>query len=163
MTQQAGLALFKTELFKSLEETFERTQGIYLDRGTSLFETLEGVSAEEASRSSGSNCATLAAQVEHVAFYLDVLVDVIKNESIEKVNWRAIWENVREVTPERWEAQKQKLRESHRRILDTLQNYDKWDSEYGISGALAVLTHSAYHLGGLRQALCAIRSNTTND
>ncbi|HEX6730897.1 MAG TPA: hypothetical protein VF074_12820 [Pyrinomonadaceae bacterium] len=163
MTEQAGLELFKTELFKCLEETFERTHGIYLDRGTSLFDTIEGVSAQEASRSSGKNCATLAAQVEHVAFYLDVLVDIIKNENIEKINWRAIWENVREVTPERWEEQKQKLRESHRQILDTLKNYDKWDSEYGISGALAVLTHTAYHLGGLRQALCAIRSNTTND
>ena len=158
MTQQAGLELFKTELFKCLEETFERTQGIYLDRGTSLFETLEGVSAEEASRSSGSNCATLAAQVEHVTFYLDVLVDIMKNERIEKVNWREIWAEVKEVTPERWAEQKQKLRESHNRLIDMLENYDKWDGEYGISGALAVLTHTAYHLGGLRQALCAIRS-----
>jgi hypothetical protein len=158
MTQQAGLELFKTSLFQCLEETFERTQGIYLDRGTSLFETLEGVSAEEASRSSGSNCATLAAQVEHVAFYLDVLVDVMKNERVEKVNWREIWENVREVTPEQWQEEKQKLRESHKRVIETLKNYDKWDGEYGISGALAVLTHTAYHLGGLRQTLCAIRS-----
>lgn len=158
MTQHEALELFKTELFKCLEETFERTQGIYLDRGTSLFETLAGVSAEEASRSSGSNCATLAAQVEHVSFYLDVLVDVMKNESIGKINWREIWENVREVTPERWEEQKQKLRESHKRVTDSLRNYDKWDGEYGISGALAILTHTAYHLGGLRQTLCAIRS-----
>jgi hypothetical protein len=163
MTPQNGLELFKTELFKCLEETFERTHGIYLDRGTSLFETLEGVSAEEASRASGSNCATLAAQVEHVAFYLDVLVEGMKNESIGKINWREIWENVRAVTPERWEVQKQRLRESHRRVLDTLKSYDKWDGEYGISGALAVLTHTAYHLGGLRQALCSIRSTTTHD
>jgi hypothetical protein len=163
MTQQDELGLFKTELFKCLEETFERTHGIFLDRGTSLFPTLEGVSAEEASRSSGSNCATLAAQVEHVAFYLDVLVDIMKNERVEKVNWREIWENVREVTPERWEDEKQKLRESHQRIVETLKNYDKWDGEYGISGALAVLTHTAYHLGALRQTLCAIRSPTTHD
>jgi DinB superfamily len=160
MTQQVGLELFKAELFKCLEETFESTHGIYLDRGTSLFETLEGVSAEEASRASGKNCATLAAQVDHVAFYLDVLVDVMKNEKVEKVNWREIWENVREVTPERWEEQKQKLRQSHQQVLDTLKNYDKWETEYGIAGALAILTHTAYHLGGLRQALCAIRSTT---
>jgi hypothetical protein len=160
MMQQIGLELFKSELFRFLEETFERTRGIYLDRGTSLFETLEGVSAEEASLASAKNCATLAAQVDHVAFYLDVLVDVMKNEKVEKVNWREIWENVREVTPERWEEQKQKLRQSHQQVLDTLKNYDKWETEYGIAGALAILTHTAYHLGGLRQALCAIRSTT---
>ena len=162
MTQQAGIELFKKAIFQCLDETFEKTQGIYLDRGTSLFETLEGVSAEEASRASGANCATLAAQVEHVRFYLDVLVDVMTNEKVEKVNWREIWDSVRQVTPKQWEEEKQRLRQSHQGILDTLKNYDKWEGEYGISGGLAVLTHTAYHLGGIRQTLCAIRSSTTN-
>lgn len=162
MTQQGGIDLFKKALFECLGETFESTRGIFLDRGTSLFETLEGVSAEEASLASGTNCATLAAQVEHARFYLDVLDDVMKKEKVEKVNWREIWETVRAVTPEQWDEEKQRLRQSHQRLMDTLKNYDKWESEYGISGALAVLTHTAYHLGGIRQTLCAIRSTTTH-
>jgi hypothetical protein len=41
---------FANNLFAMMEETFEsKHHGIYLDRGTSLFETLETVSAEEAS------------------------------------------------------------------------------------------------------------------
>ncbi len=32
------------------DETFEQVQGMYLDKGTSLFETLATVTAEEASR-----------------------------------------------------------------------------------------------------------------
>jgi hypothetical protein len=38
------------ELLDLLDETFEHTQGIFLDRGHSSFETLEEVSADEASR-----------------------------------------------------------------------------------------------------------------
>jgi hypothetical protein len=42
-----------------------------LDDGTSLFETLETVSAQEASIPVGGKCASLAAQVAHVIFYIE--------------------------------------------------------------------------------------------
>ncbi len=158
MTDQATIELFKKELLECLGETFERVRGIYLDRGTSLFETLEGVSAEEASRPAAANTATLAAQVEHVRFYLDVLDDAMRREESTKVDWREIWQSVREVTPEEWEAQKRRLRESYERVLTTIRNYDRWGSEYGIAGSLAVLTHTAYHLGGIRTTLAVVRA-----
>jgi hypothetical protein len=62
---------FAEALLTVLEETFEKVQGIFLDRGTSLFETLETITAEEASVPVGGRCATLAAQVKHTAFYLE--------------------------------------------------------------------------------------------
>ena len=101
---------------------------------------------------------SLAAHVEHVRFYLDVLNDVMQKEEVTKVDWREIWQSVREVTPEEWEGQRRRLRESYERVLGTIRNYDRWQGEYGISGSLAVLTHTAYHLGGIRQAVCGIRS-----
>jgi len=64
---------FKQALYAILDETFDDVKGIYLDKGTSMFETLATVSAEEASIPVGGKCATLAAQVKHTAFYLDVL------------------------------------------------------------------------------------------
>jgi len=158
MTKQIALEQFTKELFECLDETFERHHGIYIDKGTSLFETLETVSAEEASRPIAENCATIAAQVEHVRFYLDVLGDAMRKEEVTKVDWREIWQNVRGVTPEEWEAQKRSLRESYERVMATLKNYDRWEGEYGVAGSLAILTHTAYHLGGIRQALCAIKS-----
>lgn len=159
MTDKIKLEQFTKELFECLDETFEHHHGIYLDKGTSLFETLETASAEEASRQIAENCATVAAQVEHVRFYLDVLDDAMRKEEVTKVDWREIWQTVREVTPEEWEAQKRRLKESYERVMATLKNYDKWEGEYGVAGALAILTHTAYHLGGIRQALCAIKSS----
>ena len=47
MTQQISAELFTTNLYALLTETFESVQGIYLDGGTSLFETLADITAEE--------------------------------------------------------------------------------------------------------------------
>jgi hypothetical protein len=157
MSDQSAIELFKKELSKCLEETFQSVRGVYLDKGTSLFETLDSVSAEEASRPVVENGATVAAHVEHVRFYLDVLNEVIQKEEVMKVDWREIWQNVRVVTPDEWEGQKRRLRESYEEVLHTLKNYDKWEGEYGISGSLGILAHTAYHLGGIRQALGVVR------
>ena len=159
MSEQIAVGRFTKELFECLEETFEKVHGVYLDKGTSLFETLDGLTAREASRSAAPGCATVAAQVEHVRFYLDVLDEVIRKEEVTKVDWREVWQSVGEVSPEEWEALKLSLRESYGKVTATLKGYDRWEGDYGVAGALAVLTHTAYHLGGIRQALCAIRSS----
>jgi len=151
------LEQLKKSIFECLDETFVEVHGIYLDKGCSLFPTLEGVSAQEASGSASPDSATLAAQVEHVRFYLDVLNDIIKTKEIVKVDWKEIWRTVNQVTPEEWEQQKRKLRESYDRVMTTLRSIDRWDGEDDIAGALSILSHTAYHLGGIRQALGAIR------
>lgn len=63
-------ALLKSTLLEVLDETFERHHGIYLDEGTSLLETLGGIDHRQASVPVGGGCATLAAQVAHVTFYV---------------------------------------------------------------------------------------------
>ena len=117
MSAQIPAKRFKKALFRCLDETSSNVHGIYLDKGTTLFETLEGVSAEEASRAISSNSATIAAQVEHVRFYLDVLDEYLRSGEEKTNNWREIWETVREVTPEQWEDLKRRLIESHKRAM----------------------------------------------
>jgi hypothetical protein len=78
MSPQIPVKRFKKALLACLEETFSNVQGMYLDKGTTLYETLDGVSAEEASQAISSKSATIAAQVEHIRFYLDVLNDFMR-------------------------------------------------------------------------------------
>ena len=149
---------FTRALFESLDEAFDVHHGIYLDKGTSLFETLEAVTAAEASRAAGTGCASLAAQVAHITFYLEVIERYMLTGDGGKPDWRAIWRTVRAVTPDEWASLKQQLRETSDRVRAMLRNRETWDDEQGVGGALAILAHTAYHLGGLRQALCALRS-----
>ena len=160
MDGQAALQRIKKPLMACFDETFSSVHGIYLDKGTTLFETLEGVSANEASQSLGPGTATVAAQVDHLSLYLDVLDDYIHTSQDPKTNWREIWETVREVTPEQWEQIKQNLRDSYDKVKTTLNSFEDWTGKNEVSGALAIVVHSAYHLGGIRQALAGIRANT---
>ena len=158
MSAQIPVKRFKKALLACLDETFSTVQGIYLDKGTTLYETLDGVSAGEASQALSANSATIAAQVEHVRFYLDVLDDYMRTGEDKTNNWREIWERVRAVTPEEWEDIKRRLRQSHERVMATINSFENWDGKYDIAGALSILVHTAYHLGGIRVALAAIRA-----
>jgi hypothetical protein len=147
----------KEAFLDALNETFENVHGIYLDKNTSLFETLETISAQEASQPVGQRCASIAAQVAHVRFYLDVLEHDMHNESPDKVDWGEIWRTVEAVTPEEWESSQDQLKASYQRILKLMQGFDTWDGENDISASLSVIVHTAYHLGEIRQALCTIK------
>jgi hypothetical protein len=157
MSQQIDQERFTAELFAVLKETFEQVQGIYLDRGTSLFETLAQISAAEASRPVSAQCASLAAQVAHVTFYLDVLERFLRTRQNEKADWGDIWRRVKAVTPEAWANSQQQLKQTYQRLLETLRNLEDWDDGDTIGGALGIVAHTAYHLGEIRQALCVIK------
>lgn len=141
----------------ALEESFEDVQGMYLDRGTSIFETLATISAEEASRPVSANCASIAAHVAHMRFYMEMTLRFIRGER-ERVDWGEIWRTVREVTPEEWAASQQRLRETYQQIREVAHT-TTWEGENEIGGALALLMHNAYHLGEIRQALCTIKAS----
>lgn len=144
-------------LFDVLDEAFVTHHGIFLDRGTSLFETLDTITAAEASIPVGGRCATLAAQVAHVNFYLEVLEAYLLEKDIGKVDWGDIWRRVNIVSVEEWESYRDQLRETYRRILFMLQGLEDWNAERLIGGTLAIAVHTAYHLGEIRQALCTLK------
>ena len=157
MSTPIQLDHFNQALYLLLDETFDNVQGIYLDKGTSFFETLATISAAEASIPVGGKCATVAAQVKHVAFYLDVLEEGVRTQTFSQQDWDKIWRETSTVTPDEWEAIKSGLRESYDRIKVLIADTTEWPSEREIGGAMATIVHTAYHLGEIRQALCTLR------
>jgi hypothetical protein len=157
MSTQIQMDYFTKALYGLLDETFDNVHGYFLDKGTSMFETLVTISAEEASLPVGGKCATLAAQVKHVAFYLDVLEKVVRTQQYERQDWDKIWRETSAVTPEEWDALKSSLRQSYDRIKTLINNTTEWSSERQIGGIIATIAHTAYHLGEIRQALCSVK------
>jgi hypothetical protein len=139
-----------------LDETFESVQGIYLDGGTSLFETLAGISAEQASIPVSEKCASIAAQVKHVNFYLEVLERYMLENDNSRADWGEVWRTTREVTPEEWQTIVETLKTTYRRIRKRLAALEVWSAERPLEGVLAIITHTAYHLGEIRQATCVV-------
>jgi len=153
---QIPAALFTSELFDLFEETFVQVDGHYLDRGTSLFETLDTISAEVASRPIGATCATIAAQVAHVRFYIDHLGQFMAGNDPGKADWGEIWSTISAVTTDEWDASRASLRDSYQNTRTLMTGFTTWEGEDDIGGALSVLVHTAYHLGEIRQALCTV-------
>jgi hypothetical protein len=149
---------FTKALFTLLDETFDNVHGYYLDKNTSLFETLASITADEASIPVGGKCATLAAQVKHIAFYLDVIEKSVRDPNYPKADWGEIWRTVNRVTPDEWKSIQDELRANYNNIKNLIESAPAWQGEAEIGGAIAIIAHTAYHLGEIRQALCSIRS-----
>lgn len=157
MTTSIPVERFTNELMFVIEESFESVHGIFLDKGTSLLETLAGITAEEASIPVGGKCATLAAQVAHICFYLGVLDHYMTTGQDVGSDWGEVWRTVKGVTPEEWTALQERLRQAYQHLREGVKNYQTWEVEFSIAGAIGVAAHTAYHLGEIRQALCTLK------
>ncbi len=157
MTKQIDISEVAAGFRFLLTETFESVQGAYLDQGTSLFETLAGISAAGASQPMGA-CATIAAHVAHTRYYLEVLEDRMFGRDLSYVNWDQIWDEVGAVDEAQWESMIADLKSTYQRILGHLDSADDWQGITELSSMLGIIAHSAYHLGEIRQMMCHLES-----
>lgn len=152
---------FLKDVLVILRETFEGSpegQGsAYLDRGIGVFPTIETLSAEQVSKE--INDITIAAHTEHFKFYLDRLCEFIKGRT-EPVNWEQSW-LIDEVNEEEWTHLRESVRQSYDNVLRTFAEIETWNQD-NIGDAIAIIAHTAYHLGAIRQIMKAIQKNENN-
>ena len=153
MSETIATKAFVDNLFVLLVETFEsppRPGSAYLDQKAGLFDTLNAISAEQASRPVAEGGTSIAAQVEHTRFYLDAITQFMSGRT-EKVDWQESWQ-VEKVTPKAWERLKQDLKAAYESVTAKLKSIEAWgDDEIGDS--MAIVVHTAYHLGAIRQMM----------
>jgi hypothetical protein len=157
MGQQPIVNHVRADLVSLLEETFGTHHGHFLDRGTSLAETLATISAGEASRPVGQGCACVAAQVNHVTFALEVVERKMRGEEVGPVDWPASWD-VASVDDTEWQALRRRLHTACERLLATVNDTTVGNDADKFRRAFEILAHTAYHLGEIRQALCTLKS-----
>jgi hypothetical protein len=150
-------ARFKQELPYILDETFVPQHGLFLDQDTSLLQTLDTITAAEASMPVCGKCATLAAQLAHVDYYLEVLEASILKRDIGAVERGDISRRTHAAAPAESMQHKERLKQTYARVQAMLRDWKDWDDERSIGGALAMVVHSDYHPGEIRQALCTLR------
>ena len=152
---------FTNSLFQLLKETFEgpppQIGSAYLDKGAGLFQTLDQVTAEMASASVRVGGPTIAAHCEHLRFYVMALYDSMRG-STEKVDWEQSW-LVRTVTSAEWDALKERLRRAYTAVTEHFRSVEAW-REAEVGDGTAILVHTAYHLGAIRQLVRALAQRT---
>lgn len=158
MPADVALTKARSEVLEFLGETFDRVRGIYLDRGTSFFETIADVTPSEASKRASPATASIAAHVRHCIYYLEVLQRSLKGEPLGTLDWRAIWSNDRPVDEGEWSAIREQLRKEVSAVEAMAKDDASWAREDALGEFIAVIAHTAYHLGAVRQALRVIRT-----
>jgi hypothetical protein len=155
VSAQIPVETFRGGLLIVLDELFENVHSYVLDPGTSLCETLATITAEEASRPVSPQSATLAAQVNHVRFYMDSLITGLASRGAERPDWPSSWQ-VDAVTDEEWADLVARLNATYAQIRQFAQTFEGWDPIF-VGGAFALVAHCAYHLGEIRQGLGVVR------
>ena len=164
MTEQTATAAIAAEDFRASllalwKEIFEPTgDGPHwiLDSGTSLFETLSDITADEASIPVSKQSSNLAAQVNHTSFYIEALREGIATNFQAKADWDGSWQ-VGAVDDAQWQALIDKLRANYDWFTRIATENEIWTEDY-VGGAFAMIAHAAYHLGEIRQGIGVIRS-----
>ena len=151
MPDTVTITVVRDSLVMLLNEIMSNVNGYVLDRGTSMFETLATISAEEASRPVSSQSATLAAQVNHIRFYIDATL-----AQTQGADWDSSWQ-VGAVTEDEWRALIAQLHASTERAREFITTFEDWNVRY-LGGAIALIAHCAYHLGEIRQGIGVIRA-----
>jgi len=147
---------FTKALFALLKETFEGPAGnIYLDRNAGLFETLDAVTAETASRSPSVGAPTIAAHCAHLAYYVRVNHDSMLGRE-QPVDWPSSW-RLQQVGDREWEELKARVRREYDALLETLRSVEMWGAQQ-IGDSMAIVAHTAYHLGAIRHVLKTLRT-----
>jgi hypothetical protein len=145
------------EFLQVLKETFEGPEptgpSAFLNKGTGLFQTIDDISAEMASTPARADGSTIAAHTEHIRFYVDVHYKLLLG-SRDKIDWDESW-RIKAVKAAQWDALRQDLVKIYKTIADHLLGINSW-GEDEISIAMAIVAHTAYHLGAIRQLLLAV-------
>ena len=150
---------FNDDLLQILKETFEGPAptgpSAFIEKGTGLFQTLDGTSAAVASVPLQAGGSTIAAHSEHVRFYVAVHYKLMLGSS-DQIDWNESW-RIKTVNDAEWNDLRQELRTVYRAVVEYLRGLDKWSAdEFGLT--MAIVAHSAYHLGAIRQLLLAKRT-----
>lgn len=145
---------FVNNLLFFFTETFEGTPEFptaYLDTNVSFFDACQAISAAQASTPIASGGMTLAAHVEHTRFYIDLLLKHMQGRATKDVNWDETWQH-QTVSEDAWNALKSDLETSYQAVKSHIQQLSTWKN-IDIGDGLAMVVHSAYHLGAIRQIM----------
>ena len=147
---------FRAVLLASLEEATSNVHGFFLDKGDSLYETLSGITAEQASTPLGPGSGTIAAKVNHIRFYVDVVLKNAAAGEFIPADWESSWA-IDTVTEEEWAGLVTGLQTTFTNFQELARVNDQWP-EPVLGGAFGIVIHTAYHLGEIRQALATLRA-----
>lgn len=142
-------------------EAFEGSQGgwtwfVNTEPNCGVFGTIEGLTAEQASRSVVNGGRSIAAHVEHMRWWL-ANVNTVARGGAWNPDWSGSWA-VHEVNDQQWYELRAALRREFDLVLEAIEAVPEFDNREMLTGMLAMAPHAAHHLGTIRQMAATMKS-----
>ena len=112
-----------------------------------LLATLDALTPQQASNANVSGLS-VAAHAAHIAYYLEVSLRQAQGD-FSPVDWPGSFEP-REIDVAGWAATRQRIQRAYEELVRFARSYTSWTVE-ATGGMAAILAHTAYHLGAIRQ------------
>ena len=93
---------------------------------------------------------TIASHCAHLAYYVRVNHDGVLGRE-QRLDWPSSW-RLQRVGDREWEELKGRVRHEYDALLETLGSLENWGAQQ-VGDSMAILAHTAYHLGAIRHAL----------
>ena len=138
-----------------LKETFEGPSGpstyfIDNDPKAGLFGAIDSLSPSEASRSARPGAPSIAGQVHHIAFHLEMSSAWMRGDHADR-DWAQSW-SVREVDAKEWDALRRRVRAEYEKLARAIREEPVAAGE-ALPTTFGAVAHAAYHLGEIRLRL----------
>lgn len=140
----------RQNLLPVMEETLHSHQGMFTEPGTSLLETLADIDADRASRCHPPHSQTIAGHAFHAGYYLKNSLDMLTGRTNGDFSVAESWQKT-QVSAEQWVALREGLEEVYAEVMRHIVKTTDWTTNGQLAVVVAMVAHSAYHLGAIRQ------------
>ena len=116
---------------------------------------LKKLTAEQASFHGGKSRKSIASHANHVLYHLELICRWVEGEEnpFATADWSEAW-NLVDVNEEEWQQLTDQLESRARFWIDASENVPL-GNELAFKGSFASISHTAYHLGAIRQLILA--------
>lgn len=156
--QSDSLRQIIRELFT---EAYEGSQGrwtwfVNTEPNCGVFGTIEGLTAEQASKPLTQGGRSIAAHVEHLRWSLANVNGVARGKQWNP-DWSGSWA-VQEVNDQQWDDLRAALRREFDLVLEAIDAAPEFADRDMLTGMIAMAPHAAHHLGTIRQMAATIKT-----
>lgn len=147
------VADYRQDILKLFRETFEGMPAgqdyTWFVQGREAFlDALEKLSPEQVSRQHGAGSNSIGAHLHHVRSFLYWFNCHVAGNFV-PTDWEGTWKK-QAFDQAEWDELRTDLKTQFEGVAKWLEEHEEWAGPDGIVATIAILPHSAYHLGAVR-------------
>lgn len=143
--------MWKTQILKAIDEAYDGTGGVYMDKGTNLVAELKALSGEQASTILPGAGNSVANQIQHLLITVDAHEPQFVGGEYPDIDWGSEWGEVH-LSDDQWQAMVNEYEATHAKFTSWISEPTVAEDEAYAAAAVMAAAHMAYHAGQIRHA-----------